>query len=111
MTGLKSLEEFLWGPVSHLKPVKVSLDLGIDNLFVMENFGKLDLQIHIKGIEGKSFKGFSESQSSGLVRAFPENCQLSTIDAQRASSSRNSIIPPLYPPILRMQTWLQILDT
>ena len=117
MTGPKSLEEFLWGPVSHLKQVKASLDLGfasnivISNLFVMANFSKLDLQIHIKGIEGKSFRGFFENQSSGLIRAFPENCQLFAKDAQKASSSGNSIIPPLYPSNMRMRTWRKIPDT
>ena len=97
--------------------MKASLDLGsvsciiINNLFVMVNFGKLDLQIHIKGIEGKSFRGFLESQSSDLIRVFPKNYQLLAIDAQKVSSSRNSIIPPLNPTNMRMRTWLKISNT
>ena len=64
MTGSKSLEELLRSLIANLQLVETSFDLGsssdivINNLFIMENFGQLDLQIHIKGIKGERLRGF-----------------------------------------------------
>ena len=83
----------------------------VSNFFVMAKLGKLNLQIHIKGIEGESLRSFSEGQSVSLIRPFSENGNLTPIDAQKMRSSGNGIRPPLKPSCLRMRTWCQILDT
>ena len=61
-------------------------------------------------IKGKSLRGFFEHKSGGFIRPLSKNYQLPSIDVQKVSNSRNGIIPPLYPPILRMKMWLKILD-
>ena len=117
MTGSESMIFFFGGFVANLQPVETGLELSstgsivVSNLFVMAKLGKLDLQIHIKGIEGESLRSFSEGQSISLIRLFSENGNLTPIDAQKMRHSGNGIRPPLKPSCLRMRMWRQILDT
>ena len=66
MMGLKSLKELFWSFIANLQTMKLSFDLGssrniiIHNLLVMENFGKLNLQINIKRVKGESLRSFFE---------------------------------------------------
>ncbi len=87
MTGSKSLKELLQGFITNLQLVEIGLDLSstgsivVSNFLVMVKLGKVNLQIHIKGVEGESLRGFFEGEFIGFIRAFPKNCQLAPIDA------------------------------
>ena len=90
--------------IPNLQPVKEGFDLSslddisIYNLFMMLKVSKLDLEIRIKWIHGKSLAGCTKIFGSGLIRSSMINGQLSTINVKEPYSMGDGIVPPLNPP-------------
>lgn len=78
MTGSESLKELLQHLIANLQLVDTGIDLGssdsivVNNLLVMVKLGKLNLLIHMKGVEGESLRGFFEGKGVGLIKTFFE---------------------------------------
>ena len=104
VVSLEHIEEFLGSLVTNRKPMKAGFELSspgsiiLYNLLLVTKVGKLNLEIHIKWVHGKSFSGRTKIFGNGLIRSLAIRGQLPPINAKKPCSIADSIIPPLDPP-------------
>ena len=90
--------------ISNLQPVKVGFklsslgDIIVYNLILVTEIGKLNLEIYVKQIHGKSLSASTKIFGSGLIWSSAVGGQLSPINGQEPYSMGDGIIPPLNKP-------------
>lgn len=72
------------------------------NLLLVMKVGKLNLEICIKLVHGKSFHGCTKIFGNSLLRSLTVRSKLSPINAKEPCSVRDGVIPSLNPPNRRM---------
>jgi hypothetical protein len=81
--------------------MEISLDLStmsniaISNLLLVMKVGQPNLQICIKGIHGKGFRGGTKIFSASLIRSSVIPRKLSPVNGKKSYSLGDGIIPPL----------------